>query len=230
MYFRHSAVIWRDFPELVPLVISVEGITPAPLVADRVNRYLRIAESRLAAGHESEFPEVQAWRRAFSRMGLKPTQYRCASESLLRRFRKEKTLPQIHPFIDLCNAISCAFGIPIAAFDVARINGFVEVRHAAGNEDYITFAGTVEHPDPDEIVFVDSAGRAHARRWTNRQSGQSAVQDDTRNVLIVAEAMHDSAPSDIEKLATAIEDELRAIWSSFPRRVVLTKRSPQFDF
>src|SRR5215471_7162093 len=34
---------------------------------------------------ESELPEVQAWRRIFSRMGLKPTQYGCGSESLLRR-------------------------------------------------------------------------------------------------------------------------------------------------
>src|SRR5207237_5536508 len=57
-----------------------------------------MARERLsAAGTESELPEIQAWRRTFSALGLKPTQYRCASESLLRRFRKEGSLPAIHP-------------------------------------------------------------------------------------------------------------------------------------
>jgi DNA/RNA-binding domain of Phe-tRNA-synthetase-like protein len=39
---------------------------------------------------------------------MKPTQYRCASEALLRRFRKEGALPRIHPLRDLCNAVSLA--------------------------------------------------------------------------------------------------------------------------
>jgi DNA/RNA-binding domain of Phe-tRNA-synthetase-like protein len=40
-----------------------------------------------------DFPEIRAWRRAFTRMGFKPTQYRYASEALLRRFRKDGALP-----------------------------------------------------------------------------------------------------------------------------------------
>ncbi|MBN9153924.1 MULTISPECIES: hypothetical protein [Microbacterium] len=42
------------------------------------------ASMRLSERPESEFPEIVAWRRAFSQMGLKPTQYRCASEALPR--------------------------------------------------------------------------------------------------------------------------------------------------
>ena len=34
-----------------------------------------------------------------------------ASESLLRRFRKEGELPRIHPRIDLCNAASLTFAV-----------------------------------------------------------------------------------------------------------------------
>jgi DNA/RNA-binding domain of Phe-tRNA-synthetase-like protein len=71
------------------------------------------AAARLDAQPESEFAEIQAWRRAFSQMGLRPTQYRCAAEALLRRFRKERHLPQLHPLVDLCNAASAAYaGLP----------------------------------------------------------------------------------------------------------------------
>ena len=108
MHFRHADEIRRDFPELAAAVVAADGIAPGVAVDARVDGYVRVAAERLAAGPESELPEIQAWRRAFSRMGLKPTQYRCASESLLRRFRKEGELPRIHPLIDLCNAVSLA--------------------------------------------------------------------------------------------------------------------------
>ena len=91
------------------------GASPA------ADRFAAVAKSRLAGvAAESELPEIQAWRRAFAAMGLKPTQYRCASESLLRRFRKEGSLPRLHPLVDLCNAVSLAFAIPVAVLDAVR--------------------------------------------------------------------------------------------------------------
>src|ERR1700733_5344909 len=97
MDFQHSSEIWRDFPELVPGVVFAQGITPDAAAGDRVAKFTDIARSRLAREPESELPEIRAWRRTFTRMGLKPTQYRCASEALLRRFRKEGNLPAFRP-------------------------------------------------------------------------------------------------------------------------------------
>jgi DNA/RNA-binding domain of Phe-tRNA-synthetase-like protein len=218
MYFQHSREIWRDFPELVPGVLFADGITKGVTVGRQVARFNAIAESRLASASEGDLPEIRAWRRAFSRMGLKPTQYRCASESLLRRFRKEKSLPQIHPLIDVCNAISLAFAVPVAVFDVSEIAEYLEVRYAAGDEPYLTFSGEIENPNAGEVIFADAAGRAHARRWTNRQSGYSAVRDTTAAVLIVAEAMHSSALADIQRLTDTIAEELNALWSVTRKR------------
>jgi DNA/RNA-binding domain of Phe-tRNA-synthetase-like protein len=157
-------------------------------------------------------------------MGLKPTQYRCASESLLRRFRKEGSLPELHPLIDLCNAISIAFATPIAVFDRAHIDGNLEVRYATSNESYLTFGGEIERPYEREVIFADGANRAHARRWTNRQSGLSAIRPATREVLIVAEALHESARTDMATLTS----ELESVWGTTPTAAVLTAESPRF--
>lgn len=230
MYFEHSAEIWRDFPGLVPGVVFAEGITGGVPAVSRTGRYADTARSRLAAGPESELPEIRAWRRAFAQLGLKPTQYRCASESLLRRFRKEGALPPLHPLVDLCNAISLAFAIPVAVIDAVRITGWVQVRYAAGDEEYLTFGGETEHPAPGEVIFCDQAGRAHARRWTNRQSGLSAVRDSTGSALIVAEALHDSAAGDMQRLVAALTGELSALWDITPAAAVLDKASPRFTF
>jgi DNA/RNA-binding domain of Phe-tRNA-synthetase-like protein len=229
MYFRHSSAIWTDFPELVAGVLAVDGVTRGVSVETQIGDFTALADSRLAARSEGELPEIQAWRRAFSRMGLKPTQYRCASESLLRRFRKEHALPRIHPLIDLCNAVSMAFAVPVAAFDTARIADYVEVRYATGAEIYDSFSGETETPDPGEVIFADGAGAAHARRWTNRQSARSAVRDDTSAVLIVAEAMHESASADVPALVAALAGELETVWAASPRIAILTSTSPRFE-
>ena len=230
MHFSHSSEIWSDYPELVPAVLLAEGITADASVTPWVARFNAIAESRLAGRSEGELAEIQAWRRVFSRMGLKPTQYRCASEALLRRFRQEKSLPQIHPLIDLCNAVSLAFAIPVAVFDVSRISGDLEVRHAAGAEIYATFSGETEHPEEREVIFADQAGRAHARRWTNRQSAYSAVRSETTSVLIVAEAMHGSAPADVRQLLAALAEALAGARSTASKSAILSRSSPRFEF
>jgi DNA/RNA-binding domain of Phe-tRNA-synthetase-like protein len=230
MHFQHAAGIWRDFPALVPGVLYVEGVTGDVAVGDRVDAYAAIARLRLARAGESEWPEIRAWRRAFARMGLKPTQYRCAAEALLRRFRKEGSLPRLHPLVDVCNAVSLAFAVPVAALDVASVSGDLEVRNAAGDEEYLTFAGDVERPGAGEVIFADRAGRAHARRWTNRQSGLSAVRDSTSAVLIVAEALHESAAADVPGLIEALAGEIAALWPVKPSTAVLTASSPRFTF
>ena len=121
MEFQHAASIWRDFPELVAGGMYVEGIDDQVVVDGLVAELQREARAALAITPEGQRPEIQAWRRTFARMGLKPTQYRCAAESLLRRFRKEDTLPRIHPLVDLLNAFSLAYALPIAVFDRDRV-------------------------------------------------------------------------------------------------------------
>ncbi|MFD0478114.1 phenylalanine--tRNA ligase beta subunit-related protein [Nonomuraea thailandensis] len=126
--------------------------------------------------------------------------------------------------------MSVGYAIPVAVFDVSRITSYVEVRHAAGDETYLTFGGETEHPPAGEVIFADAEGRAHARRWTNRQSGHSAVRDTTANVLIVAEALHDTAARDVESLLATLTEELNGLWPVTPKSAILTPAAPRFEF
>jgi DNA/RNA-binding domain of Phe-tRNA-synthetase-like protein len=231
MRFSHHPDIWSRFPELAAGVLHATGIRPDVNVDAPIAHFNTIAGARLqAVESESELPEIQAWRRVFQRMGLKPTQYRCASESLLRRFRKEGSLPRIHPLIDLCNAASIAYAIPVAALDAAQVHWPLQVRPAAGTESYRSFSDEVENPDPGEVSFVDAAGQAHARRWTHRQSGLSAVREATASVLIVCEAVHASARDDVAALTHALREAVAAAWGTTPVTALLSHAQPAFDF
>ncbi|MET8045616.1 phenylalanine--tRNA ligase beta subunit-related protein [Micromonospora sp. NPDC005215] len=229
MQFEHSARLRAAYPDLVAGVIHATGITATADVARRTAGYLAVARRRLASGAESGFPEIQAWRRAYAAMGLQPTRYRCAAEALLRRLRLDGELPRLHPLVDLCNAVSAAYAIPIAALDLDRTDGDLVVRPARGDEEYQTFAGDTEHPDPGEVTFADTAGRAHARRWTNRQSGWSAVRAGTSSVLIVAEALHAEAEPTMTRLVAALVREVTDGWSAPTASAVLTAATPRFS-
>jgi DNA/RNA-binding domain of Phe-tRNA-synthetase-like protein len=221
MRFSYSPYMQKTFPSRVTGVIAIGGIHSRADVSSAVGKLYQFADMRLATGSEGEFPEVQAWRRAFSTMGMKPTQYRCASEALLRRYRKEGSLPRLHPLVDLCNATSIAFAIPIAVFDLSCIVGDLTVRQSNGTERYATFEGNIEYPDPQEIIFADDAGNAHARRWSNRQSRLSAVGDNTTSVMIVAEALHEGATAEMERLVGDLGQALQQIFGTSPASTLL---------
>jgi DNA/RNA-binding domain of Phe-tRNA-synthetase-like protein len=231
MEFSHHPEIWSRFPELAAATLFVRGIHSQARVDDPVTAFNAMARARLdAVATESELPEVNAWRRVFSRMGLKPTQYRCASESLLRRFKKEGELPGIHPLIDVCNAASLAYAIPVAALDVEKVEWPLQVKFADGAERYLSFGGEIEHPEPGEVSFVDAAGQAHARRWTHRQSALSAVRESTQGVLVVMEAVHPHARTDVDALAAALGRAIEDAWGVTVQQGRLGAHAPTFSF
>ncbi|HEU5100114.1 MAG TPA: phenylalanine--tRNA ligase beta subunit-related protein [Roseiflexaceae bacterium] len=229
MHFEHAPTIWQQFPQLVAGLLLVDSIDPQADVTARLEPFFERARERLASATESDLPEVAAWRRAYAQMGMKPTQYRSAAESLLRRFRKENTLPRLHPLVDLCNAVSLAFALPVAAFDLDQVAGFIHVRHADGDERYLAFSGEIEHPPAGEVIFADAERHAHARRWTFRQSRRSTVGPTTRRALIVSEGLHPSAPADIAALLATLSGELAAVWSAPAGQTMLSAAAPRFE-
>ncbi|MCB0164026.1 MAG: hypothetical protein KDI79_07370 [Anaerolineae bacterium] len=230
MYFVHTPIIWQQFPQLVPGIMVVEGIHPQVEVAPLLQPLDQQARARLSQTSEGQMPEVSAWRRVYSQMGLKPTQYRSAAEALLRRFRKEDDLPSLHPLVDFCNAVSVAFALPIAVIDVAQVATFIEVRPAVGTERYLAFNGEIETPPAGEIIFADAADEVHARRWTFRQSRRSAVSPETSQALIVSEAMHETGPADMSALMAALIAGLTELYGAPRKHTVLSPEAPRFEF
>jgi len=230
MHFCHSAKIWEEYPQLVAGLLVVDGIRPEVEVSPRLEPFFDRARQRLGQFSEAQLPEVAAWRRVYAQMGLKPTQYRSAGEALLRRFKREDSLPQLHPLVDLCNAVSLAFALPVAVFDVEQVELYLEVRHATGAEEYLAFGGETEHPAPQEVIFADAANHVHARRWTFRQSLQSTVSAPTRRVLIVSEGLHGTAPTDVPALIAELARQISAVWGPPQHHCTLSAAQPRLDF
>ena len=230
MYFQHSPKIWNEFPQLAAGALIVDGIHADVDVMSHLEPWFDRARERLEGTTESQLPEIAAWRRAYSQMGMKPTKYRSAAEALLRRFRREDDLPRLHPLVDLCNAVSLAFALPIAVYDLDPVDTFLEVRHATGTETHLAFNGETETPPTNEVIFADASNHAHARRWTFRQSRQSTVSANTARVLIVSEGLHETATEDIATLISALSAEITELWTMPRQEAMLSIGEPRVEF
>lgn len=78
MYFYHTKDIWEQFPQLVAGLMVVDGIHPKIDAGAKFQPWFQRARDSLSQGPEAQMPEIAAWRRAYSQMGLKPSKYRSA--------------------------------------------------------------------------------------------------------------------------------------------------------
>lgn len=227
-HFSHAPDLWAAHPRLrvvaavVELAGGADGLQALrPLAAEHLS-----AASAADRPSESALDPVTAWRATFAATGVRPTQYRCAAESLLRRLRTRGDLPVLHPLVDLGNALSVRWAVPVAVLDLDRVTGDLVVRRCAGDEVHDAFDGTSEHPDRGEVAYVDDAGHAHSRRWCWRQSSRSVVTPATTRALVVTEALHESADADLGALGGALQGALAAVGATAVP-TVLTPESPR---
>jgi DNA/RNA-binding domain of Phe-tRNA-synthetase-like protein len=213
--FSYDPAVLDRYPGIHAGIVIASGLTNGPTPPALQERYREaqkeIAE-RLATTPPAGLPSIAAWRRAFAAFGAKPTQYRSAAEALLRRLAKHGDIPSINCLVDLGNLVSIRYALPVAVVDLAGIDGGITVRFATGTERF-TDLGSADPvaPEPGEVVFVDRAGVACARRWCWRQSAQSATRETTTDALVVVEGLHDGAEGDV----AAAREEIVALIGEF---------------
>lgn len=233
--FAYAPDLLEAYPGITAGVIHATGLANTPSSASLLEDYRSTQTERLIELETmpiAELASIAAWRRAFTRFGAKPTQYRNAAEALLRRLTKAGDIPSINTLVDIGNLISVRFAMPVAVMDQAQIAGSTTVRFATGEESF-TDLGSSEtaRPEAGEVVFVDDAGVVSARRWCWRQSRQSASGPDTTDALFVIEGLHETAAAEIE---SALEDLDRLLTNHQPgatwESVRLSSRCPAARF
>ena len=207
--FQYHPDILRRFPQVVGAAILARDVTNGPSPASLQALYQeeqRRSLQRIGETPLSQIESLAAWRRAFREFGVDPTQYRSASEALLRRLTKKGSIPSINLLVDIGNLVSIRYALPVAVFERRALRGTVTVHFADGSERYSELGESAEdHPKPGEVVFSDETRLVVARRWCWRQSEPSAARAQTRECLLTVEAHHATGRRDIE---AALQDLL----------------------
>lgn len=150
--------------------------------------------------------DIVPYREAFRAIGINPNRYMCSIEALLDRIAKGKGFPHINAVVDLGNAVSIKYHLPIGAHDMATIDEALEVRYADAEDTFIPFGnGEMEKPEDKEVVYV-SGHEVRTRRWTWRQSEIGKITEDTSDVLFPIDGFTDLNKAQVEEAAAELAE------------------------
>lgn len=147
---------------------------------------------------------LQAWADAYRAFGAKPNRTPCSAEALRKRVLKQGALPAINAVVDVYNALSLRYAVPVGGEDLRGYVGSPRLVVADGTEPFETTANgeaMVETVEPGEVVWRDDAG-VTCRRWNWRQGPRTRLTETSRDMWFVFERL-DPMPKDA--LAEAAE-------------------------
>ncbi|MCI0712602.1 MAG: hypothetical protein L0154_20770 [Chloroflexi bacterium] len=230
--FRYNDAIIEKFPNIYGGVIVAHDLKNGPTPPDLLELYMAEQQTvleRIGDTPLSELESISAWRSVFSAFGVKPTQYRNAAESLLRRLTKQGDIPSINMLVDMGNLVSIRYGVPVAFCDTRQITGVVTVQFADGDEHFEDLGSSdTIYPEPGEVIFADDNDMVIARRWCWRQSATSATREDTTDVLVTIEGHHDTAKEDVQAALNDLTALLDQYTSGMYQAKMLSKDQPDF--
>jgi lysyl-tRNA synthetase class 2 len=199
--FGYHADLLAKLPTIVAgaaFAFSIDNQSDERATEALVRAQEQAVKAQFASAPLSNHSHISSWRAAYSSFGVKPTQYRCAVEALLRHVVKGGTVPHINKVVDLCNYVSMKHVLPVAAYDLDHISGPVQVRFAKGDEPFLPlYAKEIEYPNQGEVVYTDRKG-ALSRRWTWRQSDRAKTTSGTTSALLTTEGVNDIERTEVE--------------------------------
>jgi DNA/RNA-binding domain of Phe-tRNA-synthetase-like protein len=174
---------------------------------------------------------VKAWRLAFNKLGISAAKYQSSIEALVRRALKGGIFPRVNPLVDLYNAVSLEFLVPMGGHDLAPLEGNIFLGFANGNEPFTPMEGGEEETaEKGEVVYKDDRSIL-TRRWVWRQSNKDKVTADTRTVFMPIDVMEGLSPTLVEDAAERVTTYLRVNGSGeVIYRDILTKEKRSADF
>ena len=233
MRFVIAEEVFATLPNVCFGAVAVKGVdntTPRPTVTQILEESIAASEKRLAGVNLKEAPEILPYREAFRSLGMNPNKFMCSIEALLSRIAKGKGFPEINPLVDLGNAVSLKYGLPIGAHDMGTVAEALEVRAARPGDQFIPFGGTeTELPEPGELIYV--AGQAvRTRRWIWRQSELGKITAETSHLLFPIDGFLDVNQAQMQKASAELAECLQRIFGVTAGVGFLDQNHPVFTF
>ncbi|MGL4966393.1 MAG: B3/B4 domain-containing protein [Inquilinus sp.] len=204
--------IWTLRPDFRALSLVARGARNGPSDADSAARLAEACDAA-AAGPDWGAAHLEAWREAYRGFGAKPQRTPCSAEALRKRALRDGGPPPINRMVDLYNALSVRWAVPIGGEDLAAYQGPPRLVRAVGDEPFETLANgeaAVEHPEPGEVVWRDDRG-VTCRRWNWRQGPRTRLDLPTTEMWFVIERLEPMPIAALEAVGRELADGIRAI-------------------
>ena len=231
MKFYVTEDVFSKLPDLQFGLVSVAGVNNAAN-NEEIRKFLQESvascEEQFGGQKVKNEPELQLYREAFRTIGINPNRYMCAIEALLTRISKNQGMPMINSAVDLGNAVSLKYHLPVGAHDLDTMDGEFCVKTAGNGDTFLPFGAEEREEVPEGEVVYATKSRVRTRRWTWRQGDEGKILDTTKDLLYIVDGFEDN----LDKVICARDELAEKIAQYFGCEVkkgLINKESMEFE-
>lgn len=210
MKFIVEKEIFEKLPNACFGVVMAKGIDNSkayPEIDRLLDESITAAAQRFEGKKVKEEPDILPYREAFRALDINPNKYLCSIEALFTRIAKGKGMPHINPVVDLGNAVSLKYTLPMGAHDLGGSSEDICIRLSLPGDTFLPFGGeTEETPDSGEVVYA-VGHQVRTRRWTWRQSEHGKITPESTDIFFPIDGFTDFNREQV----LAARDELQAL-------------------
>ncbi|OKB65887.1 hypothetical protein BHU62_14630 [Serratia marcescens] len=169
------------------------SVTAAPMMNPGIGEQALAQACRRLGVEDAPWAEAHlaAWSELFTQFGAKPKRTPCSAEALRKRALRDGAMPSIDPVVDLYNAVSIRYAVPVGGENIAAYVGEPRLIVADGSELFDTVKdGAVVHeaPEAGEVVWRDDSG-VTCRRWNWRQGVRTRLSAEAERMWFILESL-----------------------------------------
>lgn len=164
---------------------------PCPEISRLLDESIKAAREKFQGAKLKEHPDLVCYREAFRKLGINPNKFPSSVEALTGRVIKGGGLPDINPAVNLANAVSLKYTLPMGAHDLDTVQGDMHVRFSKAGDIFTPFGqNEPEVLEEGELVYIDGR-EVRTRRWIWRQSDKGKVTEASKNIFFPIDGFSD---------------------------------------
>lgn len=232
MKFSVSSEVFEKLDNVCFGVIVAKGIDNSLVkndIVEKLDQSIKDCEDKFKDTKVKELEGILCYRDAFKELGINPNKFMSSIEAMLTRTSKGKGLPNISPIVDLGNAVSLKYMVPLGAHDIDTLDGDIEVRFSKNGDSFIPL-GTEETEILEDGELIYSAGdNVRTRRWIWRQSEQGKITNESKNIFFPIDGFEDKNYDSVMSARDELASLLKEVFSCDVKVGFIDKNNTEFE-
>jgi DNA/RNA-binding domain of Phe-tRNA-synthetase-like protein len=193
MKFSVSKEVFQKMDNVCFGIVVAKGINNEEnkKITELLKNSIELTETKFQYRKVKEVEEIVYYRDSFVKLDINPNKFMSSIEAIITRIAKKKGFPSINPIVDLGNAVSIKYLVPLGAHDIEASEDDICIRFSKNGDSFIPFGGNEEEYLEDGELIYSVGNEVRTRKWIWRQSEQGKITKESKNIFFPIDGFKD---------------------------------------